>query len=116
MAPLSRRRRTENLVMLCVLSDFWGKPLYQVQKVDRLARHDHGGLVKKYMESPDIKPLDNLFVVDLSRILSGPVCTMLLAEQGAQGKKKEPPPPGGQSRERGPPFIGGISTFFIAGN
>ena len=63
-----------------------------------------------------MKPLDDLFVVDLSRILSGPVCTMLLADMGAQVIKVEPPPLGDDSRQWGPPFIGGISTYFLSIN
>src|SRR3954469_2021431 len=63
-----------------------------------------------------MKPLDDLFVVDLSRILSGPVCTMLMADMGAEIIKVEPPPSGDDSREWGPPFIGGISTYFLSAN
>src|SRR5882672_11406204 len=63
-----------------------------------------------------MKPLDGLFVVDLSRILSGPVCTMLLADMGAEVIKIEPPPLGDDSRQWGPPFIGGISTYFLSVN
>ena len=63
-----------------------------------------------------MKPLDDLFIVDLSRILSGPVCTMLLADMGAQVVKVEPPPLGDDSRQWGPPFIGGISTYFLSIN
>jgi len=63
-----------------------------------------------------MKPLDDLFVVDLSRILSGPVCTMLLADMGAEVIKVEPPPLGDDSRQWGPPFIGGISTYFLSIN
>jgi crotonobetainyl-CoA:carnitine CoA-transferase CaiB-like acyl-CoA transferase len=63
-----------------------------------------------------MKPLDDLVVVDLSRILSGPVCTMLLADMGAQVIKVEPPPSGDDSRQWGPPFIGGISTYFLSIN
>jgi crotonobetainyl-CoA:carnitine CoA-transferase CaiB-like acyl-CoA transferase len=63
-----------------------------------------------------MKPLDDLFVVDLSRILSGPVCSMLLADMGAQVIKVEPPPSGDDSRQWGPPFIGGISTYFLSIN
>src|SRR5262245_21826121 len=65
---------------------------------------------------PGTKPLDDLFVVDLSRILSGPVCTMLLADMGADVIKVEPPPLGDDSRQWGPPFIGGISTYFLSVN
>ena len=59
-----------------------------------------------------MRPLDDLFVVDLSRILSGPVCTMMLGDMGAQVIKVEPPPHGDDSRLWGPPFVGGISTYF----
>jgi crotonobetainyl-CoA:carnitine CoA-transferase CaiB-like acyl-CoA transferase len=66
--------------------------------------------------NPGIRPLDDLFVVDLSRILSGPVCTMLLADMGAEVIKIEPPPLGDDSRQWGPPFIGGVSTYFLSVN
>jgi formyl-CoA transferase/CoA:oxalate CoA-transferase len=65
---------------------------------------------------PAMKPLDELFVVDLSRVLSGPVCTMLMADMGAEVLKVEPPPLGDDSRQWGPPFIGGISTYFLSVN
>src|SRR6187399_1214716 len=63
-----------------------------------------------------MRPLDDMFVVDLSRILSGPVCTMLLADMGAQIIKVEPPPWGDDSRKWGPPFVGGMSTYFQSVN
>jgi formyl-CoA transferase/CoA:oxalate CoA-transferase len=63
-----------------------------------------------------MKPLDDLVVVDLSRILSGPVCTMLLGDMGAHVVKVEPPPSGDDSRQWGPPFIDGISTYFLSVN
>ncbi|HET9942584.1 MAG TPA: CoA transferase [Terriglobia bacterium] len=59
-----------------------------------------------------MRPLDDLFVVDLSRILSGPICSMMLADMGARIIKVEPPPHGDDSRLWGPPFVGGISTYF----
>jgi formyl-CoA transferase/CoA:oxalate CoA-transferase len=59
-----------------------------------------------------MKPLDDVFVVDLSRILSGPICTMLMGDMGAEIIKVEPPPTGDDSRQWGPPFVGGISTYF----
>ena len=61
-------------------------------------------------------PLDDLLVVDLSRILSGPVCTMLMGDMGAEVIKVEPPPTGDDSRLWGPPFIGGIATYFLSIN
>jgi len=63
-----------------------------------------------------MRPLDDMLVVDLSRILSGPVCTMMLADMGAEVIKVEPPPWGDDSRKWGPPFIGGMSTYFQSVN
>jgi crotonobetainyl-CoA:carnitine CoA-transferase CaiB-like acyl-CoA transferase len=68
------------------------------------------------MEMRTTKPLEDVFVVDLSRILSGPVCSMLFADMGAEVIKVEPPPFGDDSRQWGPPFIGGISTYFLSVN
>ncbi len=59
-----------------------------------------------------MRALEDLFVVDLSRVLSGPICTMTMADMGATVVKVEPPPLGDDSRQWGPPFVGGISTYF----
>jgi crotonobetainyl-CoA:carnitine CoA-transferase CaiB-like acyl-CoA transferase len=61
-------------------------------------------------------PLAGVFVLDLSRILSGPVCTMMLADMGATVVKVEPPPHGDDTRLWGPPFLDGISTYFLSIN
>ena len=61
-------------------------------------------------------PLDNIFVLDLSRILSGPFCTMMLGDMGATVVKVEPPPRGDDTRLWGPPFVNGISTYFLSIN
>src|SRR5437016_13074154 len=63
-----------------------------------------------------LKVLDDIFVVALSRVLSGPVCTMILADMGAEVVKVEAPPTGDDSRQWGPPFIGGTSTYFLSVN
>jgi crotonobetainyl-CoA:carnitine CoA-transferase CaiB-like acyl-CoA transferase len=61
-------------------------------------------------------PLDDICVLDLSRILSGPICTMLMADMGAKVVKVEPPPHGDDTRLWGPPFVSGISTYFLSIN
>jgi crotonobetainyl-CoA:carnitine CoA-transferase CaiB-like acyl-CoA transferase len=61
-------------------------------------------------------PLDDIFVLDLSRILSGPICTMMMADMGANVVKVEPPPHGDDTRLWGPPFVNGISTYFLSIN
>ena len=52
-------------------------------------------------------PLDGIRVIDLSRVVSGPLCTMNLADMGADVVKIEEPGRGDESRAFGPPFLGG---------
>ena len=59
-------------------------------------------------------PFSGLFVLDLTRILAGPYCTMLLSDLGARVVKVEPPQ-GDESRRYGP-FINGKSGYFTAFN
>lgn len=61
-------------------------------------------------------PLDDLFVFDLSRVLSGPYCSMQLADFGARVVKLEHPQGGDDTRGFGPPFLGGESTYFMSIN
>ncbi|MBV8188375.1 MAG: CoA transferase [Alphaproteobacteria bacterium] len=60
-------------------------------------------------------PLSGIVVVDLSRILAGPYCTMLMAEMGARVIKVEPPKGGDDARAYGP-FVNGKSTYFASVN
>ncbi|MFO7270729.1 CaiB/BaiF CoA transferase family protein [Sphaerobacter thermophilus] len=55
-------------------------------------------------------------VLDLSRILSGPYCTMVLADFGAEVIKVERPGAGDDTRHWGPPFVGGESGYFLSIN
>ena len=55
-------------------------------------------------------------VLDLTRVLSGPYCTMLLADMGARVIKIEQPGRGDDTRAWGPPFINGESTYFLSIN
>lgn len=60
--------------------------------------------------------LDGLKVVDLSRVLAGPLCTQMLADQGASVIKVEPPA-GDETRGLGPPFDdAGNAAYFLALN
>ena len=63
-----------------------------------------------------MSPLDGIRVVDLSRVVSGPYCTMTLADMGADVIKIEEPGRGDESRAFGPPFLGGESPYFLSIN
>jgi crotonobetainyl-CoA:carnitine CoA-transferase CaiB-like acyl-CoA transferase len=68
------------------------------------------------MTSPSAAPLDGLTVIDLTRVLSGPYCTMLLADMGARVIKVEQPGRGDDTRAWGPPFVQGESAYFLSIN
>ncbi|HSF99592.1 MAG TPA: CoA transferase [Vicinamibacterales bacterium] len=61
-------------------------------------------------------PLAGLTIVDLSRVLSGPYCTMLAADMGARVIKIEHPERGDDTRAWGPPFHDGESTYYLSVN
>jgi crotonobetainyl-CoA:carnitine CoA-transferase CaiB-like acyl-CoA transferase len=61
-------------------------------------------------------PLDGLRVVDLTRILAGPLCTMMLGDMGAEVIKVEPPGTGDDTRAWGPPFVAGEAAYFLGVN
>jgi crotonobetainyl-CoA:carnitine CoA-transferase CaiB-like acyl-CoA transferase len=63
-----------------------------------------------------MKPLDGIRVVDLSRILAGPYCSMLLSDFGADIVKIENPDKGDDTRTYGPPFLDGESVYFLSIN
>ena len=61
-------------------------------------------------------PLAGVRVLDLSRILAGPLCTMMLADLGADVLKVERPGEGDDTRHWGPPFAGDDAAYFLALN
>ena len=63
-----------------------------------------------------MSPLDGITVLDLTRVLSGPYCTMLLADMGARVIKIEQPGRGDDTRGWGPPFVNGESSYFMSVN
>lgn len=60
--------------------------------------------------------LEGIKVLDLSRALAGPYCTMMLADMGAEVIKVEMPGKGDDSRSWGPPFVEGESAYFMSIN
>jgi formyl-CoA transferase len=60
--------------------------------------------------------LAGITVLDLTRVMSGPYCTLMLADMGARVIKVEHPVRGDDTRAWGPPFIAGESLYFLSVN
>jgi crotonobetainyl-CoA:carnitine CoA-transferase CaiB-like acyl-CoA transferase len=65
---------------------------------------------------PHRGPLAGLRILDFTRVVSGPFCTMLLGDLGADVVKLEEPGHGDESRQLAPPFVGTESALFLAVN
>jgi crotonobetainyl-CoA:carnitine CoA-transferase CaiB-like acyl-CoA transferase len=61
-------------------------------------------------------PLQGLLVADFTRVLAGPLCTQMLADFGARVLKIEEPRGGDETRRWGPPFVNGVSAYFLSVN
>lgn len=61
-------------------------------------------------------PLAGRRVLDLSRVLAGPWCTMILADLGAEVVKVENPKGGDDTRHWGPPYVGGEAAYYLCAN
>lgn len=60
--------------------------------------------------------LSGITVLDFTRVMSGPYCTLQLADMGARVIKLEHPARGDDTRAWGPPFVGGESVYFLSVN
>src|ERR671919_2096963 len=63
-----------------------------------------------------MKALEGIRVLDLTRALAGPFCTLMLGDYGADVIKIEMPGAGDDTRHWGPPFIGEESAYFLSIN
>ncbi|XP_051466081.1 succinate--hydroxymethylglutarate CoA-transferase isoform X3 [Apus apus] len=64
----------------------------------------------------NVKPLDGVKILDLTRVLAGPFATMNLGDLGAEVIKVERPGAGDDTRAWGPPFAGTESVYFLSVN
>ncbi|XP_069668532.1 succinate--hydroxymethylglutarate CoA-transferase isoform X7 [Haliaeetus albicilla] len=64
----------------------------------------------------NVKPLDAVKILDLTRVLAGPFATMILGDLGAEVIKVERPGAGDDTRAWGPPFAGTESVYFLSVN
>src|SRR5205809_7727727 len=62
------------------------------------------------------QPLDDLLVIDLTRALAGPFCTLMLSDLGARVIKVETPDGGDDTRGWRQPFLGKESAYFLSVN
>ena len=63
-----------------------------------------------------MRALEGIKVLDLTRALAGPFCTLMLGDYGADVIKIEIPGTGDDTRHWGPPFIGNESAYFLSIN
>jgi formyl-CoA transferase len=68
------------------------------------------------MNQPLPGPLDGIRVLDLTRVVAGPYCSMFLGDLGAEVVKVEQPGFGDDTRGWGPPFTGGESAYYLCIN
>ncbi|XP_059964001.1 succinate--hydroxymethylglutarate CoA-transferase isoform X2 [Mesoplodon densirostris] len=67
-------------------------------------------------DTDNMKPLEGIRILDLTRVLAGPFATMNLGDLGAEVIKVERPGAGDDTRTWGPPFVGTESTYFLSVN
>ena len=68
------------------------------------------------MTPPAAGALDGIRVLDLTRALAGPYCTLMLGDHGADIIKVEMPGTGDETREWAPPSIKGVSAYYLSIN
>ena len=72
--------------------------------------------INRDLHVSSMTPLDDITVLDFSRVLAGPYCTMQLADLGGRVIKIEQPGKGDDTRAWGPPFVNGESAYFLSVN
>ncbi|XP_078123603.1 succinyl-CoA:glutarate CoA-transferase [Sander vitreus] len=79
--------------------------------------HPVGGRrLSRAQTGEQLRPLEGVTVLDLTRVLAGPFATMILGDLGAEVIKVERPGAGDDTRVWGPPFVGAESVYFLSVN
>uniref|UniRef100_A0A673XTV5 Succinyl-CoA:glutarate-CoA transferase n=1 Tax=Salmo trutta TaxID=8032 RepID=A0A673XTV5_SALTR len=73
-------------------------------------------LLSNTQPGENVRPLEGVKVLDLTRVLAGPFATMILGDLGAEIFKVERPGAGDDTRSWGPPFVGDESVYFLSVN
>uniref|UniRef100_A0A4W5PY87 Succinyl-CoA:glutarate CoA-transferase n=1 Tax=Hucho hucho TaxID=62062 RepID=A0A4W5PY87_9TELE len=73
-------------------------------------------LLSSTQPGENVRPLEGVKVLDLTRVLAGPFATMILGDLGAEIIKVERPGAGDDTRSWGPPFVGDESAYFLSVN
>jgi len=83
----------------------WKYPILKSSTIVNLDKTSHPKILLKRYFSKNTGPLNDIRVLDLSRVLAGPYCTMILGDLGAEILKIEHPVGGDDTRSWGPPFV-----------
>ena len=75
-----------------------------------------GGVGPKNSAEDECLPLSGVQVIDLTRVMVGPYCTMMLGDLGADVIKIELPGRGDDTRHWGPPFVAGEAVYYLSVN
>ena len=88
----------------------------QCEATARLADGDTLEVIPAISGGADAGALDGIRVIDLTRALAGPYCTLMLGDHGADVIKVEIPGTGDETREWAPPHINGVSAYYLGVN
>ncbi|XP_041816940.1 succinate--hydroxymethylglutarate CoA-transferase isoform X2 [Chelmon rostratus] len=103
-------------LLKCRLSPLWSAGFTSQLRRNHPVRCLLGGRRLSHTQRENLRPLEGVRVLDLTRVLAGPFTTMILGDLGAEVIKVERPGAGDETRSWGPPFVGTESAYFLSVN